>query len=210
VPIGRLGRPQLCALLATLWAAVLVAPTALLLLAPPAARAPGAYWEQIASYEPLLRLPEFLLGVTLGRLFVLTPAPLRRPLAAPLVGASTLALALALAVAPHLPFALVHLGLLDPLFAALIYGLAWQRGWLSALLSRPAVLLLGEASYGIYILHAPIWTWLRHLTGGPPAELALPYFLAYLVLLLALAVLSLRLVETPARRVIRRSLAAGA
>ena len=210
VPLGRLGRPRLCALLAALWAALLLAPVALLLLVPPAARAPGSYWEQIVSYEPLLRLPEFLLGVTLGRLFVLSPTPLPRARAAPLAAAAAGALALALLVAPHLPFLLVHLGLFDPLFAALIYGLACQRGRLSALLSRPAMLLLGEASYGIYILHAPIWAWLTHLTGRPPAALALPYFLAYVVLLSALAVLSLRFVETPARRLIRRRFAAGA
>jgi peptidoglycan/LPS O-acetylase OafA/YrhL len=65
--------------------------------------------------------------------------------------------------------------------------------------------LLGEASYGIYLLHWPLWMWLQHLGAMPAAPFALPYFAAYLVLTVALSLLSLRLVEMPARRALRQA-----
>jgi peptidoglycan/LPS O-acetylase OafA/YrhL len=65
--------------------------------------------------------------------------------------------------------------------------------------------VLGEASYGIYLLHWPLWMWLQHLGAVPAAPFALPYFAAYLVLTVALSLLSLRLVEMPARRAIRQA-----
>ena len=209
VPIGRLRSRQLVGLVAASWTTMLLAPSALLMLLPAAAHAPGSYWEQIVSYEPVLRLPEFMLGVALGRLWVLRGEPRRttggRPHFYPPPWLVGLGLVTLLAYAPRLPFVLLHDGLGDPLFAALIWSLARGKGQLAGLLSRPGTVLLGEASYGVYLLHWPLWMWLQHLGAVPAAPFALPYFAAYLVLTVALSLLSLRLVEMPARRALRQA-----
>jgi peptidoglycan/LPS O-acetylase OafA/YrhL len=46
---------------------------------------------------------------------------------------------------------------------------------------------------------------LQHLGAMPAEPFALPYFAAYLVLTVALSLLSLGLVEMPARRAIRQA-----
>src|SRR5436853_4220175 len=61
-----------------------------------------------------------------------------------------------------LPYLLLHNGLVDPLFALLIYSLASGEGPLAALLSLPAMVVLGEASYALYIVHIPLWDWMTY------------------------------------------------
>src|SRR5205823_2054430 len=102
-------------------------------------------------YNPLVRVPEFLAGVALGRLFALaqhrTEGVARwPPWAAP---AAALGLVCGLAISASVPYAVRHNGLLDPLCALLIYTLAWGHGPLAAWLAHPRVVLLGEASYGL-------------------------------------------------------------
>jgi peptidoglycan/LPS O-acetylase OafA/YrhL len=67
------------------------------------------------------------------------------------------------------------------------------------------LVLLGEASYTIYLLHQPVWAWMdRWLPAAPDNALtALCAIVASFVLASVCAVLSLRLLETPARQAIR-------
>jgi peptidoglycan/LPS O-acetylase OafA/YrhL len=139
---------------------------------------------------PPLRLPEFCCGLVLGLVYIRS-----RPLpgAALLVPLALVALLLA-PLAIHGPLWVLTNGGFDPLGMVLIYAAAWGRGAAVRLLStRPAV-LLGEASYGLYIIHYPLHQWLP----------ALP-FLPYAALAIAGAILLYRGVETPARRWIRRT-----
>ena len=57
----------------------------------------------------------------------------------------------------HIPFALMHDGLLMPLFGALILGLGGTNP-LSHFFSFKGFVLLGEASYCLYLLHFNLWT----------------------------------------------------
>ncbi|HEV8194025.1 MAG TPA: hypothetical protein VGP82_21470, partial [Ktedonobacterales bacterium] len=92
-----------------------------------------------------------------------------------------------------------------PLLALLIYILAFQRGIIARILSLPGVVWLGEISYGVYILHEPLW----HLVSGSatlmgpmqPGNVAL--IPIYFFIVLAAAGLSFRFFETPLRRAIR-------
>lgn len=178
----------------------------------------GRYWSWVLYSDPLMRLPEFLMGMALGRLFLErhTSAPgttprglgrLFRPrLVAPLAAAGIL-LVLCTDCVPETFYKIV---VLDPLFALLVYSLAFGEGLLAVALSLPAAVLLGEASYAVYILHWPLRTWVTHVAGVLPLPNALQpsrdpaFFVPYLCIVLALAVLSWRFVERPAQRAIKR------
>ncbi len=91
----------------------------------------------------------------------------------------------------------------------LVLGLACGGGALVQLLSSPAVLTGGHASYAIYILHVPVLWWWRYYQYDrllPPSVAAGGYVGA--VVLISLAVH--RWYEVPADRAIRRWLGASA
>ncbi len=155
----------------------------------------------LVKYNPLLHLPEFLLGVVVAGLhfawrersgawtWPLWPAAL---------------ILATLAVGPRLPHLVLHNGLLAPVFGWLILTLA-RPGALGvrALSWRPLV-LLGEASYSLYIVHMPLWMWYssagRRLLGGAHPALDFPLYLA---LCLASSLLLYKTLELPARRAVR-------
>jgi peptidoglycan/LPS O-acetylase OafA/YrhL len=109
-----------------------------------------------------------------------------------------------LSMTPHLPFPLLHNGLLDPLFVLLIYTMAVGKGRLASVFSSSIMVLLGEASYGLYILHEPVANFFG-LTLG--ATNPLPIVLAYLCIVVGISVLALHVIEKPGRRAIRRAYA---
>jgi peptidoglycan/LPS O-acetylase OafA/YrhL len=167
-------------------------------------------WLNLLRFNPLVRLPEFLIGVALGRLFLIETADgYRKTLAHSinpgfLSGAALVGIVGVLSMTPHLPFPLLHNGLLDPLFALLIYTMAIGQGRLASVFSSSNMVLLGEASYGLYILHEPVANFFG-LTLG--ATNPLPIVLAYLCVVVGISVLALHVLEKPGRRAIRRAYA---
>lgn len=157
------------------------------------------------EFSPIGRLPEFILGMCVGRAFALTMHRNRWPSALTWLAS---ALCVAVLTANHLWPAVLHEGGAPSLvFAFLVYALARDEGFLSRLLAHPKLILLGEASYGIYILQAPV---LFLITWRSP-DLAVPVmtlgqFTLYLAALLAISVASFLWLETPARRWIRSHL----
>jgi len=157
---------------------------------------------------PLWHLPTFLLGALLGARFVRrSPAQATaepRPWVLVTLGGGGLLLALAV-FARFIPDPYLHDGALAPLQAMLIYGLASGEGSLARLLSSPAMVLLGEASYATYLLHVPLQRWVRlawERLGFAPGS---PAFAAvFLVVLLAASVLVFKTFEDVARRRVRR------
>ena len=176
----------------------------------PTALAP---WLSYVRYHPLARLPEFVLGVATGRLFLLReattlPAHRRRAEAvAVLAVAATLAVA-ASPVTP--PFPSVHGGLLAPLFAVALYALAAADGHgpLSRLLASAPAVRLGEASYALYILHVPLHDLLsRAVMATPWRPPAVFFFDGYLAFTIVASLCVYALFEVPARRIVRGWLA---
>lgn len=157
-------------------------------------------------YFPLVRWPEFLIGCVAGFVFirhrVFIAAARSIFLALALVG-----LGLVLyGVAQHLPQSTLSNGLLAPLVVLLLFGLADSR---SRVLSHSLGRKLGEASYALYILHAPIWMLMSRADlhfGKLQWSHPVAFTLAYLVVAVAASLLSLTLVEAPARRWLRRTL----
>lgn len=161
----------------------------------------------IVGTLPISRLPEFLLGITVGIVF------LRRREACAIVMRLPLGVCLLLA-ALLLAVAYVHQDIFAvqityaPCWALLLMAGALGRGWAARMLaSRPAV-ALGEASYSLYLLHWPIWYWLTRLTGmsfSEPAQASsILLCAAYASLCIAASLISMRWLEKPARDFIRK------
>ncbi len=171
-------------------------------------------WYAVIQYNPLCRLPEFLFGVALGRLYLLDLAQPRGSsrhwwLAA--VGASAALLVAWGAADEGLRHSLFfHNGLLTPLYGLLIYGAAGARvGPLSRVLSLRPLVVLGEASYALYILHVPILLMMEAAAArlSPGAVPIVPFLAAYVLTAVLSSLAVLRWVEEPARRFLRRRLA---
>lgn len=228
--LGRAGRRSLWTALPALWLLSLGMSGAYLALDPdgygivPTAasfeRFPGstAPWLAVVLYHPIVRLPEFLLGAVLGRLFLLGGGPVdssRAPSAvlAPLAALLIVAL---LAFGGDLPYPMLHSGLLAPAYGLLIYALAVGGGLLGRVLSTPVMRGLGDASYAAYILQSPIARWTEYSIAKVPGLAAvvgpvdrLPFVLLLVITLIAASLLTVRFVEVPARRALRRRLLAG-
>lgn len=173
---------------------------------------PGAWWtvDRIIYFNPLLRLPEFALGVVLGMLYIRRHQSAEQPdrtATSPARDLVLLALGLFAAALVMLPLPLPYTSnvFLLPVFAAAIALLAEGRGVIAKLLSLRVCVWLGEASYSIYILHAPLWAWLAWIASARfHVSLAAPMlFPLYLASVLAAASLSYRFIERPARAAIR-------
>jgi peptidoglycan/LPS O-acetylase OafA/YrhL len=149
--------------------------------------------------------PVFLSGLVLGCLII------RAPLTSRAVGyvGPVVALAAILWIGAHPDRTLQQqAALLLPCFALLIWSLTPTLG-VGQILGLSPLVLLGEASYGLYIVHWPLLEWFTHATGrsfGTPAgadRLSVPLFAVYVLCALAFSLLCFRYVETPARRWLR-------
>lgn len=198
-------RASACVPLAVgLWALSLCAPTVLYLLKGPTGPPQlGDHLQMAVEFTPLLRLPEFAIGILLGRAYTSGHFVRLRWRPLPLLAAG-LILAV-MAFCPSLPHAFLAGGLLTPLFAVLIVTLAHGEGMLAALLSWPLLVLLGEASYGIYILQIPISYVLRR----PPPMASVRLLTFYCITLIVVSVLSFKFVESPLRVAIKGWLVGG-
>ena len=96
----------------------------------------------------------------------------------------------------HIPLLVMSDGFLLPVYALTILGLVNVRGWLQRLMSKPLFVLLGEASYAVYLLHGPLFAYVSGVHGiDSPAR-----WIAYLGLVMALSIASFLWLERPVRR----------
>jgi peptidoglycan/LPS O-acetylase OafA/YrhL len=216
-----LGRKAAVAAFVGVYALTFIGPLLYLWLAPdgpgPATHATYTFWLNVLRYDPIVRLPEFLLGILLGRLYLGAewPPSVRALLGSPAgatalsAGAAALALAL-LAASGSIPYPLVHNGLLAPVFALLIVSLAPGRGALAACLATPAMVLLGEASYSLYLIHVPlgvIWDKIVHPLMGPRYAGTLRDWSAFVAFAVAASIGCYRFVERPLQKRVLRAIA---
>jgi peptidoglycan/LPS O-acetylase OafA/YrhL len=68
--------------------------------------------------------------------------------------------------------------------------------------------LLGEASYALYIIHHPFWRWMLVANRATvhAKEDSLVFFSLYLIILIAVSVASFLWVEKPAKNLLKRLL----
>lgn len=198
---------RLIALLTAIWAVGLLPHSLYILLNPdhlaaPVDRYSSGYWLRALKYTPPAYACTFLVGAGLGRLQIaLVLSARQRALVA---AASLLALAAFYATAaPRMPFVLMHGGLMTPLFAALIVGLSGPNPIASVFSWRPLV-LLGQASYCLFLLHFNFINMLRlyHVTDRLHLAALDPWISYAATILLAFA--AYYLVEGPARKALLR------
>lgn len=167
------------------------------------------FWANLIRYNPPIRLPEFCAGILLAALYRSLPPGHR------LFGrgywlylpAGLLSLTV-LSLGDRIPYPLVHNGLLLPLYACGIFGLAVDGGVLAKWLSARPLVFLGNASYSMYILHVPIQLWLmislKHLLDWKAEGMA--WVAGYSVAVIVLSSCFYYFVEDPLHRMTKKKL----
>ncbi|NNJ10925.1 acyltransferase [Chloroflexales bacterium ZM16-3] len=175
-----------------------------------------AYVMILVIYKsPLLRIWEFLLGATLGALFLRTR---QQPMAMPVLSAlhnvhgRNLLLITAIGgilAVVYMPIpqgdmagivnALRWYVLYTPFFVLIIAVFAWGSTWLRHILQHPWLVRLGEASYALYIIHAVIHAYLGFIPQADAADTARIAMVAIIATILASLAVH-QWVEVPMRR----------
>lgn len=146
---------------------------------------------------PLLRLPEFIAGILCALLFRAGAFNrLHGDLAAIVAVAFTMATLIATSTASTGSFAAIG-------FVALIATCAVNDGLVQRALSYRPLLLLGNASYALYILQIPVRGWTLVIFAGEWDRVGR---LLYQPLAIAISVAVFILLEEPARRLLRGSI----
>lgn len=160
--------------------------------------------------EYLLRFPPFHLnlflgGMTLGILvargFKLSP---NQGLLSLLSG-SFLFIYLTVYCRPLSPYLAV--ATLMPVYVIIVSGLLFLPDFLTKLIASKPSILLGDASYAVYLLQLPLWNFFMQYAlpnGFDPGDV--PVFVGYLLILLFLSILSYKYFEKPLRQSIRERL----
>jgi peptidoglycan/LPS O-acetylase OafA/YrhL len=158
-------------------------------------------WLQALKFTPIPHMASFVFGILLAELDELVDrtGPLRLFLGL----AGFAGIFCILEMGPRVPYAILHDGLLMPLFGCVVLGLAGQNLLATALAWRPLV-FVGEASYCLYLLHFNFWNLIHdtHVLNYTGLSRLDPW-ISYVILIL-MALLALHLVEKPAQRVLRK------
>ena len=159
-------------------------------------------------YSPILRLPEFLLGMIIGAAVTSGEVRIAFKTLNRLCWGVVVTIICILASPIQLPLVLSHTNLLAPLFAILVLTLAMGDNFFTKLLSLPSVVLLGEASYAMYVLHVPIHAWMRgtDLVAGTHLYKSVAWIPLYISTVVIVSVVVLRLIENPMRKYILRQM----
>jgi peptidoglycan/LPS O-acetylase OafA/YrhL len=177
--------------------------------------APTPLRDAFFTYNPLCHLPTFISGVALGYHFTQRPGSQRT--GAPLALVGLLATVSIAAVARDLPFLFALEAAFLPAFGVLLYGLALGN-WPARILSVRPLVILGEASYALYVLQFSIVFTLIWAENGFVAydfmqygriHPSMPWPPFYLIAALTSVVISVavwKFYEAPLRRGLRRRL----
>jgi peptidoglycan/LPS O-acetylase OafA/YrhL len=206
--IARWKRPERISLhlvkMAGVWVLGLVPGALYIVLHPDGIAHPDRWsygpWLWALKYTPYTHLASFVFGVMLANLDQMVPRASQLRLALGVLGFGGIYGILCLGAI--VPYAIVHDGLLMPLFGCIVLGLAGENVLARVLGVRPLV-FVGEASYCLYLLHFNMWN-LLHQTHVLDA-LGLSRFDPWIsyVLLIVMAILALYFIEKPAQRKLR-------
>ena len=152
------------------------------------------------KYTPLPYLCTFIAGIVLGKLqSVLTLTPQKR-LVVVLCGFASAWCTFYLLIR-HLPYIMIHGGLLTPVFAAIIIGLSGPNP-VATIFSWKPLVQLGSATYCLYLLHFNSFVLIH--THHLPERLHFTRFDPWVsyVAVIALALAARRFIEHPCQKLI--------
>jgi|ERR1019366_81453 peptidoglycan/LPS O-acetylase OafA/YrhL len=110
----------------------------------------SAFWLNALQFNPMARLPEFLMGMASGFLFLRSRK--NDKLAVSLIATGAAGFIAVVRCGYWIPFPVLHTALLAPAFAAIVYGVALQPRC-ARFLENKVLVLLGDSSYSLYLLH---------------------------------------------------------
>jgi peptidoglycan/LPS O-acetylase OafA/YrhL len=157
----------------------------------------NAFWLNALKFHPLARLPEFLLGMACGFLFLRSRR--ENAIALPLVLFGVAGVGIAAFFGAAIPYPVLHTALLAPAFAAIVYGFALRPRW-SALMENRLLVLCGDASYSLYLLHSMIMGMYFHTSIGQLRFQSFSGVFVFVLLAVGISALVYRFIEEPARR----------
>ena len=195
--------------LAVIWFFGLIPGTLYVVFSPDGIAHPDRFstgpWLQALKFTPMPHLASFVFGVVLAELDELIS---REGLFRLWLGlGGFLATFFLLWLGGRIPYAIIHDGLLMPLFGCIILGLSGRNVLAVALGVRPLV-FVGEASYALYLLHFNFWNLIHDTKVLDRVGLAkFDPWISYVILIL-MALAALHLVEKPAQRQLRKMMSA--
>ncbi|HUL33971.1 MAG TPA: acyltransferase [Candidatus Eisenbacteria bacterium] len=145
---------------------------------------------------PLLRIPEFILGMVAGNFFVRFGA-LRQKTWMSLIAAVSSLIVLCSTAGPWVSLAALP-------FLLFIYCLASSDDPVTALFRGPIMVLLGGASYAVYLLQLPVRDWVRVSFEWSALNRYVPDAPLTPIILVLFSILIFKYWEEPLRRQIRR------
>jgi len=154
-------------------------------------------WKNMLSFNPLIRLPEFVAGMFAGRLYL--GVRRRQGLATICIALGSAVILLMTALVGTIPTPLISAGFLSPAFAAIIFGVAQEPRWTRFLSFKPLV-VLGQASYSLYLLHSYVISATFAALARMPHGSRVTGSISAAV---AVSVASYFLIEEPARRFLK-------
>jgi peptidoglycan/LPS O-acetylase OafA/YrhL len=170
----------------------------------------SGWWVSAVKFNPLAHLPEFCIGVVVGRAYHLLRAAHTKLLGR---GYWLYFPAMLLEVAAILRYQstcylFLHNGLLLPLHSLVILGFALDGGVLARMLSIRPLGLLGNASYSMYIFQMPvagaIFFVLKRYFSAQAGGLATTVL--YVVVLVCFSSAVFKIIEEPANRILKKRL----
>ena len=188
-----------------------------------AAGSPGSFVFWLYYLSPYPRLLEFVLGALAAALYMaVREAPVSRSEAAAgrlILTAAIIAIAVVylalftptswLADLPLFEDAIVmrFYFTFAPFMAAVLFCCARYPSWVAAALSRPWIVLCGEASYSIYLIHQMVIERAERFNqlAAPPRLLHdAAEVLVTMLIVISVSLVTYRVIEVPARRTVRR------
>jgi peptidoglycan/LPS O-acetylase OafA/YrhL len=159
------------------------------------------------KFSPALHLHEFVEGICVGLLtmrFSERSKQMLRRTSVYLLGFAVLAFATFVLILPRILYLhpLIHDGMLSPLFLLVIVSLTYGSSTVHRLLSHRWLVVLGEASYGLYLIHIPLWHLVKPIPYGH-SVVTYPLFISSAI---GLSILSFYYLERPSRRFILNKL----
>lgn len=195
---------KIIGILTVLWFLGMLAPALYTILLPDGdphpGRYTGGYWMRTLKFTPLPHLASFLFGVVLAEIDRRVEREAKLRLWLGILGFA--GLYCVMAFREQLPYAMLHDGLLMPLYAVLILGLAGEN-ILAKIVGFRLFVFIGESSYCLYLLHFNMWNLIHRSRFLEATGLIRWDPWSSYVIIIAMGVATFRLIERPLQKTIK-------